>query len=93
MKSLKLISSVFLGFIVSFFFIGQASATLEQAKLYQSVFGGDKPKCQTCHVDKVPKKADGKHEWNDYGMKIMAEKAALDEAHYKKVGKNEKAVY
>ena len=35
---------------------GVAFANLEQAKVYKSAFGGDKPKCINCHVDKLPKK-------------------------------------
>jgi hypothetical protein len=83
----------FFAALFSFSLAGSAFANLDQVKLYQSVFGGDKPKCLTCHVDKIPKKADGQHEWNDYGKKLKAAKETLSAEVYKKVGKNERAVY
>ena len=30
--------------------------------------------CTTCHVDKLPKKEEGKHEFNDAGKWLIAEK-------------------
>ena len=36
--------------------------------------GVDVKSCQTCHVDKLPKKDDGKHELNDEGKWLVAEK-------------------
>jgi hypothetical protein len=73
-----------------------ARANLAQVKLYKTTFEGEKPKCTTCHMDKAPKKEEGKHEWNDYGKKILAAKKELnkeqvDEEVLKKVGKNEAA--
>lgn len=67
-----------------------AQASVDQAKLYQKVFGGEKPKCIGCHVDKLPKKDDGKHELNEYGRKLKEAKAAEkpDEGTYNTVGKN-----
>ncbi len=92
MKSKKLISAALLTFLVSLLSADRAFATLDQAKLYQSALGKDKPKCQGCHVDKIPKKDDGKHEMNDYGKKLIAVKAQPDEATYKQVGPNPDAV-
>lgn len=69
--------------------LGSASTVLaneDQAKLYKKVFGGDKPKCITCHVDKIPKKADGKHELNDYGIKVKALGTVPGEDSYKQAG-------
>lgn len=69
-------------------------ASVDQAKLYKSVFG-QKPKCISCHTDKVPKKEDGKHDLNEYGKKLKAAKIkeSPDEETYKTVGKNEKAEF
>jgi hypothetical protein len=68
---------------------GQAWATMDQAKLYKEVFGGEKPKCIVCHVDKLPKKDDGKHDLNEYGKKLEAAKTgeAPDAATYNQAGK------
>ena len=73
-----------------------AFANLETVKIYKAVFEGEKPKCTYCHVDKTPKKEEGKHELNDYGKKVLAAKNELkkekvDEEVLKKVGKNEAA--
>ena len=75
-----------------------AFATLDTAKLYKSAFGTDeKPKCITCHVSKLPKKEDGKHDLNDYGTKLKdakdPAKETIDEATLKKVGPNDKAEF
>ena len=82
--------------ILCIFFLGAdvraALATLDQVKLYKNIFG-EKPKCTTCHVDRIPKKETGKHDLNEYGQKLKAAKTKdmPDEETYKKVGKNEKA--
>ena len=68
-----------------------AMANLEQIKLYKTAFPDEKPKCTTCHVDKTPKKEDGKHEWNEYGQKLKKVKTPPDADTYKTVGKNENA--
>ena len=65
---------------------GESYATIEQTKVYQKVFGGDKPKCIQCHAAKLPKKEDGKHDPNDYGKKLLAVQEKPDENTYKKVG-------
>ena len=77
--------------ISTFVLSGHAWATMDQAKLYKEAFGGEKPKCACCHVDKLPKKDDGKHELNDYGKKLTAVKEAPDLETYKQVGANDKA--
>ncbi len=91
MNNRKIQWTVLFGFLISFFAAESAFATLEQAKTYQKVFGGDKPKCLACHMDKLPKKEEGRHEWNDYGKKLRAVKEIPDEEVYKQVGKNEQA--
>ena len=93
-KKFILLTAVF-----SFLGSGFASANLEVAKLYKSALGMDeKPKCISCHVDKLPKKEDGKHENNEYGKKLMAAKTELkketiDEEVLKSAGKNETAEF
>ena len=74
-----------------------AFANLEQVKNYKAAFPDEgKPKCAACHVAKLPKKEEGKHDWNEYGKKILEAKKELnkekvDEEVLKKVGKNEAA--
>ena len=75
-------------FLFSILMASAAMANLEVVKAYKATFEGEKPKCSTCHVDKVPKKEDGKHEWNDYGKKVKAIKEKPDEATYQAAGKS-----
>ena len=87
----KTLVVVTMGMFVS----GLALANLEVVKKYKETFD-EKPKCLCCHTDKMPKKEDGKHEFNDYGKKVFAAKTELkkekvDEEVLKKVGKNEAA--
>ena len=83
--------------VACLFMSGSAFASLEVVKTYKAAFPDEeKPKCLACHVDKIPKKDEGKHEWNDYGKKILAAKKELnkekvDEDVLKKVGKSEAA--
>ena len=78
--------------LVSLFSAGVAFANLEQVKLYKAAFPDEeKPKCTTCHIDKMPKKDDGKHEWNEYGLKVKKAKEHRDVDTYKAVGKNDAA--
>ena len=82
-----------LALIVMFLFSsGSASANLEQVKIYKAAFPEEeKPKCGCCHVDKIPKKEEGKHDWNEYGQKVRKVKEKPDVETYKTVGKNEAA--
>lgn len=78
--------------VISVFVLsGRAWATMDQAKLYKEAFGVEKPKCAGCHVDKLPKKDDGKHALNEYGKKLTAVKEVPDLETYKQVGANDKA--
>ena len=78
--------------LAGIFVAGVAFANLEQVKLYKAAFPDEeKPKCTTCHVDKIPKKDDGKHEWNEYGQKVRKVKEKPDVETYKTVGKNDAA--
>ena len=66
-----------------------AFATLDQQKLYKAAFPDSKPKCATCHVDAIPKKDEGKHEWNAYGKEVIkqaGETAKPTAETYKAVG-------
>ncbi len=74
--------------IVGFCSTGIALANLEQAKIYKAAFPDEeKPKCTACHVDKIPKKDDGKHDWNEYGQKVRKIKETPDTETYKAAGK------
>ena len=78
--------------IAGTFSTGLAFANLEQVKLYKAAFPDEeKPKCTTCHVDKIPKKEEGKHNWNEYGLKVRKVKEKPDVDTYKTVGKNDAA--
>lgn len=52
---------------------GTSTATLEHQKQAKAA-GVDVKNCQYCHVDKLPKKDEGKHESNDVGKWLIAEK-------------------
>lgn len=78
----------------SLFFAANGMANIGVVKTYKETFPGEKPKCTCCHVDKSPKKEEGKHEFNEYGKKIFAaknelKKEKMDGEVLKKVGKNE----
>ena len=51
-----------------------STADLEIQKQAKAA-GVDVKNCQTCHVDALPKKDEGKHELNDAGKWLVAEKA------------------
>lgn len=93
MKHNSISLAFWIAILVSFIAPGSAYATLEQAKIYKAAFGTEKPKCLTCHIDKLPKKEDGLHEPNDYGKKLMAANPKPDEATYKQVGANPDATF
>ena len=67
----------------------RAQANVEQTKVYKEAFPGAKIKCIDCHVDAIPKKDEGKHEWNAYGKKVKETAAKPTTETYKKVGKVE----
>jgi hypothetical protein len=52
---------------------GTSSATLDHQKEAKAA-GVAVKDCTSCHVDKLPKKDEGKHELNDAGKWLMAEK-------------------
>ena len=98
MKNSKLIL-VLLGVAAgAFVFTSTASADMKQIKAYKEAYPDAKVKCVDCHKDALPKKDDGKHENNAYGLAVRAEaqKEAAAKGDvaptvdaYKKVGKIE----
>lgn len=92
MKTHALVIETVIVSVAGVFFASSAFANLEQAKIYKAAFpDAEKPKCIACHVDKMPKKDDGKHDWNEYGLKVRKVKETPDQETYKTVGKNEAA--
>ena len=77
--------------VAFFFFVAKGQADVNQIKAYKEAFPDAKPKCVDCHVDAIPKKDEGKHNWNAYGTKIKetAAKEKPTAETYKKVGKIE----
>ncbi len=56
--------------LTAFVFSGTARADLITLKAYKQAFADTHPKCISCHVDALPKKADGQHDWNAYGLAV-----------------------
>jgi len=54
-------------------FSATSSATLDIQKQAKAA-GIDAKTCQYCHVDKLPKKDEGKHDHNDVGKWLIAQK-------------------
>jgi len=61
-----------------------ALATMEIQKGYKEANKDAKPNCQTCHVDKMPKK-DGPHDLNDFGKAVLAAKGKDGKIDWTKV--------
>ena len=60
---MKILKRVFIAaFFFTFVCCQNASANLGQVKIYKAAFPEEKPKCTNCHVDKIPKKEEGKPE-------------------------------
>ncbi len=55
-------------------FSGTSTATLEHQKQAKAAGVEAAKNCTYCHVDKLPKKDEGKHELNDVGKWLVAEK-------------------
>jgi hypothetical protein len=64
----------------------QAEADVKQIKFYKEAFPGSKPKCLFCHTDEVPKKAEGKHDLNAYGLKVQETAEEITADTYTEVG-------
>lgn len=71
-KNLVFSMVVLSGFVLS----DLAQANPAMIKAYKQVFPDARPKCINCHVNALPKKAEGRHEWNAYGQAVK--KAAKD---------------
>ena len=56
--------------LAGFVFSSTAQADVAMMKAYKEAFPDTHPKCISCHVDAMPKKADGQHEWNAYGLAV-----------------------
>jgi hypothetical protein len=56
--------------ILTFVLTSQAFAGVDQLKYYREINPDLKPSCLYCHIDKAPKKEDGKHDLNPYGTKV-----------------------
>lgn len=68
-----------------------AQANIKQLKVYRTVYPDYKPKCSYCHVDEKPKKDDGKHDLNAYGLKLqeLMNGEPLTEEMVKSIGSHE----
>ena len=64
----------------------KAQADMEQIKTYKEAFPDAKPKCINCHVDAVPKKDEGKHKLNAYGLKAEGVEEKPTAKTFKKIG-------
>lgn len=63
-----------------------AEASIKMMKVYKKAFPGTKPKCLFCHAAKMPKKGDGLHDLNAYGLKVKSIEEAPTEKAYTQVG-------
>ncbi|OGW97017.1 MAG: hypothetical protein A2Z81_06485 [Omnitrophica WOR_2 bacterium GWA2_45_18] len=66
-----------------------AGANQKQIKFYKKAFSTKAPNCVVCHISKTPEKEEGKHEFNEYGLKIKKENDKPTLETYLKVGKPE----
>ena len=63
-----------------------AYANVGQLKIYRAVYPDFKPQCGYCHVSEKPKKDDGQHDLNAYGMKAKDMAGEPTEDIYKTLG-------
>jgi hypothetical protein len=61
-------------------------ADVGQIKLYKEAFPEAKPKCLFCHLDAIPKKGEGMHEPNAYGLKVKEIAKVPTAETYKEIG-------
>ncbi len=78
------------GFVLS----NTAQANPAMIKAYKKAFPDARTKCINCHVSALPKKAEGRHEWDAYGLAVKkaAKDAGLEHPSadtFKKVGRIE----
>ena len=67
---MKKLTMLFVFVIIS---VGYTSAwaNVKQLKTYREVYPDYKPQCIYCHTSDKPKKEDGEHELNAYGLKLQ----------------------
>ena len=83
---MKAYKFVLLAATIWFFTCVNAGADMNQVKIYKEAFPDEKPKCNYCHIDALPKKDAGKHELNDYGLKAKAASEIPTADTYKALG-------
>jgi len=74
--------------IICFLIIGSINteANIQQMKIYKEAFPGSKPNCISCHTVKLPKKNEGMHDLNAYGLKVKEVDATVSAGSYQAVG-------
>jgi len=82
----KIMGTVLFGAVLMAVWSVQAEANMDNQKLYKEAFPGTKPKCIFCHVEKLPKKADGAHDLNDYGFQVKGDGADVTVESLQAVG-------
>ncbi len=82
--------SIMLGAVILLVFgVSQAQADMAQIKAYKEAFPDAKLKCINCHTSDQPKKEQGKHDSNAYGLKVKEVNPKPTAETYKTVGKIE----
>lgn len=70
-----------------------SEASVKTLKVYKKAFPEMAPKCVYCHVDEKPKKDEGKHELNAYGLMLKKELGEVEEKAteetFKEIGSHE----
>ena len=78
--------TLFLIAVFVFFTNTIATANVKYLKVYKDAYPDPKPQCMFCHVDKLPKKDDGKHDLNEYGKKVKEAAKTPEEVNFTEVG-------
>lgn len=73
--------------VLIFVSVSMALANFQQYKDYKGAFPDGKPTCATCHAVAFPKKAEGQHEMNAYGKKVLEINKTPTVETYKTAGK------
>lgn len=80
---------LYMGVFIAVAIGSQAEANVQQMKFYKEAHEGTKPNCLICHIDKLPKKDDGMHDLNAYGLKVKSASEEPTVETYKSVGSAE----
>ncbi len=83
---MKAFKFVLLAVAIWFFAVINAGADMNQVKVYKEAFPEEKPKCNYCHIDALPKKDPGKHDLNEYGLKAKGTLESPTVETYKSLG-------